>query len=34
MLEQHQSGQRDFSAPLWSLLMFEAFLRNSEQVSA
>lgn len=34
MLEQHQSGQRDFSAPLWSLLMFEAFLRNSERVSA
>lgn len=32
MLEQHQSGQRDFSAPLWSLLMFEAFLRNGEQV--
>ena len=29
MLEKHQSGQRDFSAPLWSLLMFEAFLRNA-----
>lgn len=29
MLEKHQSGQRDFSAPLWSLLMFEAFLSHS-----
>jgi asparagine synthase (glutamine-hydrolysing) len=28
MVEQHQSGRRDFSAPLWSLLMFEAFLVN------
>ena len=26
MVEQHQSGQRDFSAPLWSVLMFDAFL--------
>ena len=25
---QHESGQRDFSAPLWSLLMFDAFLKN------
>ena len=25
---QHQSGARDYSAPLWTLLMFEAFLRN------
>lgn len=24
----HQSGARDHSAPLWTLLMFEAFLRN------
>jgi asparagine synthase (glutamine-hydrolysing) len=24
----HTSGARDFSAPLWSLLMFDAFLRN------
>lgn len=29
MLDQHQSGRRDYSAPLWSLLMFEAFLRNA-----
>ena len=29
MVAQHQSGQRDFSAPLWSLLMFDAFLRQA-----
>ncbi len=28
MVEQHQSGRRDHSAPIWTLLMFEAFLRN------
>ncbi|HAT32731.1 MAG TPA: asparagine synthetase B [Janthinobacterium sp.] len=28
LLEQHQSGRRDHSAALWSLLMFEAFLRQ------
>jgi asparagine synthase (glutamine-hydrolysing) len=28
LLEQHRSGRRDFSAPLWSLLMFSAFLRK------
>ncbi|MEP6610064.1 MAG: asparagine synthase-related protein, partial [Burkholderiaceae bacterium] len=28
LLEQHQSGQRDHSAPLWSLLMFDAFVRH------
>ncbi|NRR30565.1 amidotransferase 1, exosortase A system-associated [Oxalobacteraceae bacterium] len=28
MLEQHQSGRRDYSAPLWSLLMLESFLRH------
>jgi len=28
LLEKHQSGQRDFSVPLWSLLMFDAFLLN------
>lgn len=31
MVRQHQSGQRDFSAPLWTLLMFEAFLRQQER---
>lgn len=29
LVDQHQSGTRDHSAPLWSLLMFEAFLRQS-----
>lgn len=29
MVDRHQSGQGDFTAPLWSLLMFEAFLRNT-----
>ena len=29
LVDQHQSGMRDHSAPLWSLLMFEAFLRTS-----
>ncbi|GAC1406679.1 MAG: amidotransferase 1, exosortase A system-associated [Burkholderiaceae bacterium] len=28
MVEQHQSGMRDYSVPIWSVLMFEAFLRN------
>ena len=28
LVEAHQSGVRDYSAPLWTLLMFEAFLRN------
>ena len=28
MVEQHQSGGRDYSAPIWMLLMFEAFLRK------
>ena len=28
LVDAHQSGVRDYSAPLWSLLMFEAFLRN------
>ncbi|MBV8380708.1 MAG: amidotransferase 1, exosortase A system-associated [Paucibacter sp.] len=28
LVNQHQSGLRDHSAPLWSLLMFDAFLRR------
>jgi len=28
IVDQHQSGMRDYSAPLWALLMFESFLRN------
>ena len=29
LVDAHQSGVRDYSSPLWTLLMFEAFLRNS-----
>ena len=28
LVDAHQSGVADYSAPLWSLLMFEAFLRQ------
>ena len=28
LVDSHQSGVSDHSAPLWTLLMFEAFLRN------
>jgi asparagine synthase (glutamine-hydrolysing) len=28
LMQQHQSGRRDHSAPLWSLMMFESFLRQ------
>ena len=28
LVEAHQSGARDYSAPLWTLLMFESFLRQ------
>ncbi|MCW5611001.1 MAG: amidotransferase 1, exosortase A system-associated [Rubrivivax sp.] len=28
LVDEHGSGRRDHSAPLWSLLMFEAFLRQ------
>lgn len=31
MVEQHQSGRRDYSAHIWSLLMFESFLRKEMQ---
>lgn len=34
MVRQHQSGQRDFSAPLWSLLMFDAFLRQAASATS
>lgn len=30
LVGHHQSGRRDYSAPIWSLLMFEAFLRKEE----
>jgi asparagine synthase (glutamine-hydrolysing) len=28
LVDAHQSGVSDYSAPLWTILMFEAFLRN------
>ncbi|HTR59138.1 MAG TPA: asparagine synthase-related protein, partial [Casimicrobiaceae bacterium] len=28
LVEQHESGRRDFSSPIWAVLMFDAFLRN------
>jgi asparagine synthase (glutamine-hydrolysing) len=28
LVNAHQSGASDYSAPLWTLMMFEAFLRN------
>jgi asparagine synthase (glutamine-hydrolysing) len=30
LLDQHQSGERDHSAPLWTLSMMESFLRQVE----
>jgi len=33
MVDLHARGVRDYSASLWSLLMFEAFLRNDEKRS-
>ncbi len=32
MVDEHAKGVRDYSASLWSLLMFEAFLRNQERL--
>ena len=36
LVDQHESGARDHSTPLWTLLMFDAFLRNmsGESLSA
>ncbi|HQU48040.1 MAG TPA: amidotransferase 1, exosortase A system-associated [Casimicrobiaceae bacterium] len=34
LVDDHQSGVRDYSAPLWTLLMFDAFLRNVVDGSA
>jgi len=31
LVDEHQSGIREHSAALWSLLMFESFLRNAEK---
>jgi asparagine synthase (glutamine-hydrolysing) len=29
LVDQHQSGMRDYSAPIWTLLMFEGFLKKT-----
>ncbi len=34
LVDQHQTGQRDNSAALWTLLMFEAFLRRLSSLRA
>jgi asparagine synthase (glutamine-hydrolysing) len=34
LLDEHQAGTRDHSAPLWSLLMFDAFLRTGDAAAA
>ena len=31
LVDGHLSGTRDYSAPLWTLIMFDAFLRNAMQ---
>jgi len=31
MLDEHARGVRDYSSPLWSLLMFAAFLENQQR---
>ena len=30
LIDQHVKGVRDNSAPLWSLMMFESFLRQND----
>jgi asparagine synthase (glutamine-hydrolysing) len=34
IMQAHLSGARDHSAPIWTLLMFDAFLRNVVDVAA
>ena len=34
LVDAHLSGARDYSAPIWTLLMFEAFLRNTMEDGA
>jgi asparagine synthase (glutamine-hydrolysing) len=29
LVEEHETGRRDHSTPLWTLLMFDAFLRGT-----
>jgi len=28
LVDHHESGRRDYSSPLWTILMFDAFLRK------
>jgi asparagine synthase (glutamine-hydrolysing) len=34
MVDDHHSGRRNYSAPLWTLLMFDGFLRQHEAAGA
>jgi asparagine synthase (glutamine-hydrolysing) len=34
LVDRHATGASDYSAPLWTVLMFEAFLRNVHAVGA
>jgi asparagine synthase (glutamine-hydrolysing) len=34
LVTEHQAGRRDYSAPLWTLLMFEGFLRQATGASS
>ena len=34
LVEQHEAGRADHSTPLWTLLMFDAFLRNESDASS
>jgi asparagine synthase (glutamine-hydrolysing) len=34
LVQEHQSGLRDHSTPLWTLLMFESFLRTVMEARA
>jgi asparagine synthase (glutamine-hydrolysing) len=29
LVEAHLAGSRDYSSPLWTILMFESFVRNA-----
>lgn len=33
IVQHHESGRRDYSTPIWVLLMFDAFLRSSDGAS-
>jgi len=33
-LDEHQSGRREYSAPLWTLLMFASFYKQAEEAGA